>query len=82
MYRCRALALGRPLKRLRPTLLGSAAGYYALLEAASPEVMTTVPPVGAQVSSVASPVEAVSPEGAMVLSSAAHVVAEVPAIGA
>jgi len=74
--------LGRPLKRLRPTLLGSAAGSSALLDAASPDVMTTVPPVGAETSRVPPPVEPVSPERAMVLSSAAHVVAEVSAVGA
>ena len=50
--------------------------------AASPDVVTTVPSVGAETSRVAPPVEPVSPERAMVLSSAAHVMAEVPAIGA
>ena len=50
--------------------------------AASPDVVTTVPSVGAETSRVAPPVEAVSPERAMVLSSAAHVVAEVSAVGA
>jgi hypothetical protein len=52
------------------------------LDAGSPDVMTTVPLVGAQASSVAPPVEPVPPEGAVVLSSAAHVMAEMPAIGA